>query len=629
MIKPSKVNRSSSRRGHSQAPANVAKFRKTGFEWQFILQVVAIIASALWIFWPTVHGDWIADDSLYITDNKLLDDPQRLWKAWFQIGSFVEYYPIHETVQWLQWQLLGKNPFGYHLTNIVLHIVSAMLIWRLLSKLGCRFAWLGGMIFVVHPMMVESVAWISEFKNTLSLPPFLVALCFWVDYEEHKKNQDYVRAFLWFLVSMLCKITVSPFPVFILLYAWWKRQRIGWGDLKASAPFFLISLVLGATTILAGERFEKPFMAMPLDVPVGGFISRLALAGLTMSFYFSRCFAPVWPSSDYPQWVVNPPEPWQFAPWLVLLGVVFLLWRKRQCWGRHALLGLGFFLLFLAPFLGFNTISYMICCWVYDHFLYIPIIGLIALVVAAIGHMEQLLAKEVRPYGIGIIAMAMTFLAWESHSYAKCWINQETLCVYNLKRNPQSWFEDNNLGYFMGEKGRYQNAIKYFEEALRLNPNYALTHYNLGNILVRTGRKEEGIEHLREAIRIFPNYAKAYNNLGYTQMETGQTEDAIRSFEQALRIDPACIGAHNGLGNAYLHFGKLLEAVEQYKKALEMDPQNEYIHDNLGMILGKMGRISEATEQFKDALQINPKDDTASNYLMLLRQVQDSDSTAR
>ena len=132
---------------------------------------------------------------MYLSQNPLLHDPARLWKAWFQPGSFIEYYPLEQTVQWVQWQLWGNDTFGYHLTNVCLHLLGAFLVWRLLSKFGLRLAWLGGLIFAIHPMMVESVAWISELKNTLSLPPFLLAMCAWIDYEERGRKQDCICRF--------------------------------------------------------------------------------------------------------------------------------------------------------------------------------------------------------------------------------------------------------------------------------------------------------------------------------------------------------------------------------------------------------------------------------------------------
>ncbi len=308
-----------------------------------------------------------------------------MWKAWFEPGSWVEYYPLQETAQWLQWQLWGNETFGYHFTNVVLHLLSALLVWRLLGKFGLPFAWLGGLIFAIHPVVVESVAWIVELKNTLSLPLFLIAMCFYLDYDEHRRWRDYAMALGFFLLAMLAKISMAAFPAVILLFAWWKRGRIGWNDLKAAAPFLVISVSLIATAFFAAGRYHEINALADDNLPLGGFFARLALAGLSTSFYFSRFFFPVGMLPIYPQWSVDPTSPFDYLPGVVLSGVIYVCWRKRTSWGRHALLGLGFFLLNLAPFAGFISISYMKYTWVMDHLLYLPMLGLLGLTVAGLG----------------------------------------------------------------------------------------------------------------------------------------------------------------------------------------------------------------------------------------------------
>ena len=257
-------------------------------------------------------------------------------------------------------------------------------MWRLLGKLGVRLAWLGGLLFAIHPVLVESVAWIAELKNTLSLPPFLVAMCAWIDYDEHGKWTQYCLALGLFLVAMLCKPTMVMFPVVILLYAWWRRRRIGVQDLKASVPFFAVSLALGLTTLW----FLHHAMA-PQAVQLGGFLSRAACAGLSLAFYFSKFLLPIGLLPTYPQWTVGRPSLVQFLPWPILFGVLYLCWANRTSWERHALLGLGFFLLNLAPFVGFRAVAYMSFTWVMDHVLYIPVIGLIGLVAAGLSWLDR------------------------------------------------------------------------------------------------------------------------------------------------------------------------------------------------------------------------------------------------
>src|ERR1700677_2120252 len=333
------------------------------------LAAQALVVSLLgwWICAPFLHGDWVTDDQSYIVANPLLHRPDRLWLAWFVPGSFVEYYPIEQTVQWLQWKAFGLDPFGYHVTNVVLHVINALLLWRLLAKLGLRFAWVGALIFVAHPAMIESVAWISELKNTLSLAPFLVALCFWVDYEEQKRPRDYACALGFFFVAMLCKITMAPFCAFIFLYAWWKRGRITRADVVAAIPFLVISLVLAYVTLWAGQVYAQTGDDSAddrADTPViGGLAARVALAGTTLAFYLWRWFWPFWNVPVYPQWKIDPPTLLNWVPWILCAIFVGWLWQRRQKWSRHVLLGFGFFALFLLPFSGLKSISYMKASW--------------------------------------------------------------------------------------------------------------------------------------------------------------------------------------------------------------------------------------------------------------------------
>lgn len=506
-----------------------------------LFRVLVIVVAVFWIYSPAMDGGWIWDDNFDITQPTAIQDPGGLWKIWFHPGSLIDYYPIKASVQWAQWKLWQNHTFGYHLTNVLLHIVSALLVWRLLSKFGLRLAWLGGLLFAIHPAQVESVAWIAELKNSLSLPPFLLAMCAFIDYENHGKQRDYFLAVVFFLVAMLCKPTMVMFPVVILLYVWWKRGCVGWSDLKISIPFFFISLALGVVTILVGNWYLHVHHASPdgaTPVVIGGIFSRLALAGLSLSFYFAKCFWPVELMPMYPKWAVNPSSLLQFMPWLIMAGIIGWLWIKRTSWGRHALLGLGFFLINLMPFIGFITISYMDFTWVMDHFLYIPIIGLIGMVVAGLGEMGSQISARFRIFGMAMITMVMVLLAWKSHEHAKVFVNEKAFWAHTVQCNPGAWLAHNNLGSILGQEGRLSEAIEQFQQTLAINPNYAIAHNNMGLALARLDRGSEAIEQYELAIKIRPDFTDAHNNLGYALARDHRASEAIRQYELSLQIDP-------------------------------------------------------------------------------------------
>lgn len=610
------------RKKNTAAAESPSKAPTLHSRWRMVLlQVFCIVAAGYWVFAPALHGDWCDDDKFYLPENPLRNDPHHLLKIWFMPGSFIEYYPITETVQTLQWHLWHTDSFGYILTNLILHVASALLIWLLLKKLGLRFAWLGGLLFAIHPLTVESVAWISELKNTLSLPPFLLAMCAWIDFEETRKSRDYWLALGLFLAAMLCKITMSPFPVVILLYAWWKQGRIDWRDLKISLPFFVVSLVLGMTTTLAGQWFTSHYSYKMLEIPVGGFFSRLALAGLSGSFYFLKFLWPWQPSPMYAQWKVSPPTPWQFLPWPVAGAAFYFCWRNRRSWGRHVLLGLGYFFLFLAPFVGFTKISYMMFTWVMDHFLYLPMIGLIGLIVAGLGCAAAKLPETLRPWGALPVALAIFLLARETHTYAGIYSNQEALCTYAIRLNPDARLARENLGKALLEKGELTRAIEQFEDTVKRYPGYVDAHFNLGTALMQTNRLQEAVDQFEETIRLNSYHTDAYDNLGATLLMMGHPEQAMERFRQALAISDYA-QPHNDMGNALLQMGRMEEAIAEYQKALAIDPDVAQLHDNLGLVLTQQKRIPEAVEQFEIAAKIDPGDNTARNALVHLQGAQ-------
>jgi tetratricopeptide (TPR) repeat protein len=623
------------------AVAWVAVIRALLADWKaWLLPVVLIVGAVFWIYGPVLHGGFIWDDEWYIVLNPLLHHVSGLWKFWFQPGSWVEYYPISETVLWTQWQLWGHDTLGYHLTNVVLHILNAIWVWRLFRKLGLRLAWLGGLLFAVHPVQVESVAWIVELKNTLSLFFFLLAAGCWIDYEERRKSQDYGAALGLFLASMLGKIAMAPFPVILLLYAWWKRGRISVGDLKASAPFFIISLALGILTVWSGHWYEQNSHAQVLDASLGGPLQRISLAGQVLAFYFTACFWPVDLTPLYSKWPVDATLVTACLPWLVLAMLLVWLWRRRQGWGRHVLLGLGFFALNLAPFLGFLGISYMHDSWVELQLLYGPIIGLIGLVVAGLSGLENKLIGSLRVVGRAVVIALVLLWVVDAHAYAGWFANAETFWTRTLQRDPNAWLPHHDLGCALLEQGRYAEAAVELEKAVPLQPGFSDGYYNLGVALEKSGRTTEAEENYRQALKINPANAKVYLNLAEMRKQSGklpQAEALIRqglqidpndpsllidlgdallrmnrlseataTFEQVIAVDPDSLQAQYNLGMTQMQTGELPGAEAHLQAAVKLDPTVAAAHENLGVVLALLGRFSEAIPQFEAVLQIDP-----------------------
>ena len=513
--------------------------------WKTVFLALVIVAAALWIYWPALNGDWLWDDEELITANSKLRSLQGLWRIWFAAPP--DKWPLTSTLLWIEWQLWGNEPLGYHLCNLALHILSGFLIWRLFNRLGLRWGWFGGFLFVIHPLAVESVAWASEIKNTLSLPLFLLSFDAWLDAEE--KKSSYQRSVFFYCLAMLAKTSTIMLPLVLLLYCWWKRGRITRQELIQTIPYFFIAVMLGLYSVY----FQSPEQG----VEVGGFSTRLIGAGSAIFFYLGKFIFPATLMPIYPRWNLDTPSFLQVMALPTLVVLLFGFWTQRKGWGRHVLFGFGFFLLNLLPVVGLVRMTNdNVLPSVADHLCYIPPIGLIGLIVLGL---EQLYGRlSLLPYllSIGALAavLAMGLLLWESNSYARLFSNQETFWTYNISHNPNALFAYYNLGNVLMKTGRYPEAIKQFEQVLKIGPDHPDPHNNLGVLFLRTGRYPEAIKQFEQALKIDSSNPVTHNNFGVALVESGRPPEAIMQFEQALRLKPEYADARKNLDEAHTRF---------------------------------------------------------------------------
>jgi tetratricopeptide (TPR) repeat protein len=572
--------------------------------WLLPTQVATIIGVAFLIYAPVLHGDWIWDDNVDVVQNPALRSGSGLWTIWFKPGSLVDYYPVKATVQWVQWHLWGEATFGYHLNNVALHIAGALLFWRVLAQLGLKRAWLGALIFTVHPAQVESVAWIAELKNTLATPLFLLSAIFYLESEAGRPRKfSYTLAVGFFLAAMLTKPVMAMFPLVLLLDAWWKRGRPAWSDARATAPFFLISLVIGFITLGMRSWYVQSHHLFSTTIPLDGVLSRLALAGLSLGFYF---WTAVWPadlSPLYPQWVVDPPSAADFLPWVPLVGIVLWLGFTGR---RGALFGLGFFVLMLAPFVGPFSANYMNFTWVMDHFLYIPIMGLIGLAVAGVEIAERLVPASTRYAGAGIIAAALLVLTAESRDYAGHFANEMSLWSRVVEYAPGSWMGHNNFGNVLVMKNRLEDAEQQYQEALLINPGSSEAECNYGIDLLNLGRPADALSHFEKAGQLDSGYPELHANWGVALARLGRNEEATDHLNQALKLRPNYAVAHYNLGEVLFNQRRYPEAAAEYERAAQLDPTLAEAQHNWGLALSRMGRLPESIDPYRAAVRIKP-----------------------
>jgi tetratricopeptide (TPR) repeat protein len=577
--------------------------------WRIFSQSALIIAAGFWVFWPALHGDWCGDDSYLITNNYSLRSLHGLWKIWSATPSG-DYWPITWTVLWIQWHCWGSQPLPYHLLNLGLHLSNAFLVWRLLGKLGLKHGWVGGLLFAIHPLAVESVAWITEIKNTLSLPFFLLSLEAYIGCDRREAT-GCLRSVIYYLAAMLSKTSVVMLPAVVLLYDWWKRGRITWREVRKTIPYFVIAAVLGSMTYYTQNGFLK---ADPI-VDGRGMVARLSGAGVDVFFYLGKFLLPLELVPIYPRWQIEPPSLLQMATVPLLATLLLGLWIQRRGWGRHALLGFGFFLLTLFPALGIIKMANLHVGWVADHFVYLPMIGLIGLGVAGWEALHARISIHWRPISAGAMAGLAGLLAWESHGDAKHWINNEAMLSYTAKHNPNSSY----VHYFLGNtaylNNHFQLALSEYQAALRLDPNNASIHYSLGNtfLLFFPDHLSEAIFHTQEALRLRPGMTAAQYNL--------QAAMALQRYETARQMKVEEAVARTGLGNDFSKIpDRWPEAINQYEIALKLDPNCAMAHYNLGIFLSKMnGQTAGAISHLATALRIKPDLEPARKALEQLQ----------
>jgi Tfp pilus assembly protein PilF len=394
-----------------------------------------------------------------------------------------------------------------------------------------------------------------------------------MNFEDHGRRRDYLLTLAFFIIAMLGKITMAMFPCVLLLYAWWKRGRIDATDGVRAAPFFIVSLLLGLVTYSAGEHFAALDPARQSVVTIGGAGVRILLMGETLAFYFARFSWPATPLPMNPQWAIGSSWP-PLLPWLAALIALVFCWSRRAGWGRHALLGLGFFFLNLVPFSGIIPVSYMTFAWTMDHFLYLPMIGLIGLVVAGWERVHFQLPTPYRRVDAGLIGVIILVLTARAQDAAAAWTDREALWSYTVAHNPGAW----------------------------------LAHYNLANELRVQKRPEQAAAEYRAALAIRPDFAWAHDNLGLALFDQQDNDGAIAEYREALRLRPGLAEAHNNLANALLQDPtRLLDAIAEYRAALRLQPDLVAAHYNLGVALDQLpDRREEAKAEFREALRLDP-----------------------
>ncbi|MBI2825870.1 MAG: tetratricopeptide repeat protein [Planctomycetia bacterium] len=576
------------------------------------------------------------DDMMYIGDNVTLRTLDGLRLMWFAPGSLPQYYPLTFTTFWIEYHLWGLQPAGFHFVNIVLHAMSAVLLWRLLARLKVPGGWLAAAVFAVHPVGAESVAWVAERKNVLSLALALASMIYYLRFAPPEGCADdadppspwyYALALVLFAAALASKTAVAPMPAVLLVIYWWKSGRIPWFDAGLLLPFFGVALGLGLITMWV----ERQHLEGSWVVGVYGPLERLLIAGRALWFYAGKVFWPYPLMFFYPQWTIDAHAPSQYLYPLAAVGVIIGLWLARNRIGRGPLAAVLIFAGMLAPVLGFVTVSFTRLAFVADHFQYHAAIALIAL--AAVGW--ALVARWAgilpasgvsagaeggqdagpplarRALAAGAVAILLAVLGALTFHQAQIHHDIETLALDILKKNPQSWSGWLNLAGIRNKQGRYAEAEQYYNEAMRLNPNETLVLSESGSFMLnigsrtgfRPGQAEEAFARLKKAVTMTPNFPQARTAYGFALLQAGKVDEAFTHLARSLELRPYDAKTMYGIGLCLSESGRGEEARSFFDRALAIMPNEPDILQGVGIALAKQGRFDEAVERLQLSLK--------------------------
>lgn len=561
----------------------------------------AIFALVFLAYSPALRGGLLWDDDAHVT-KPALQSTAGLVRIWTEVGATQQYYPLLHSAFWLEHRLWGDAPTGYHVVNLLQHALAACLVVALMRRLALPGAVLGGLIFALHPVCVESVAWISEQKNTLSAVFYLGAALLYLRFDQSRQQRHYVLALACFILALLTKTVTATLPAALLVLFWWQRGRLDWRrDVRPLLPWFALSLGAGLFTAWMERKFIG---AEGADFTLH-FLERLLLAGRVVCFYFGKL---LWPADlvfIYPRWTIDASVWWQ---WLFLLAVAAtglgLLWHARRQRGP-----LAAFLLYggtLFPALGFLNVYPFLFSYVADHFQYLASLAVIvpAATLLARAAAHRRLATTAC---VAVLLGACAILTWRQ---TRLYRDAETLYSDVLARNPACWLAHNNLGNIAAkDPARLAEAVDRYAAVIALRPDFASAYFNRANALAKLpGRAAEAVAAYEQALRLQPDFAEAANHLGNLLVQQpGRLADAIARFESAVRIDPAFVAAHVNLANALsADPARRADAIAHYETALRLMPDFPDAHFNLANLWTKAGQPAQAIPHYEAALRQRP-----------------------
>ena len=618
--KPSRQERRQAARNDAKAQRTVETTPSQGFlRWDALalvalglLVVVSYLPAMLW-------GGFIWDDRV-LTSSQAVQDWSGLWRLWsgdaYTAGDTEEghYWPLVYTIFWLEHKLWGFDPTGYHIVNVLLHGVNTLLVWYLVRRLAVPGAWVVAAVFAVHPLHVESVAWIIERKDVLSGSFYLAAALMWMRFVEKPRPSRYACSLVLYLAALLSKSIAVTLPVALLIWHWWKQGRVTSTDLLRLVPFFVVGLVITVGDL----SFYRTMETVSLDYSL---TERTLIAARALWFYAGKLLWPTGLAVIYPLWDIRVGDLQAWGHLVAAIALVVALWHFRLRTGRGPLAGALFFAVTLSPVLGLVDYGYMDYAFVADRFQYLAGIGVVAVVIGAATHGIRRLSGMWQQRMLGVVGVVLVVLGMLTWRQASIYRDEETFYRHIIALNPQAQNAHFNLGIILYKQGRYEEVLNITRVAIEQDPDVSEGHVHLGAALHSLRRFEEAEPYLRRAIALNPEGRNAHFILGDVLYKQGRYEEALDATRVAMEQDPDFLTTHINLGAILYALGRFEEAETHLRRAIVLNPQDAGLFRRLAEVLTPQGRYEEAIDVLAQAATLNPDSPQTAELHFLMGQI--------
>lgn len=582
------------------------------------LTMAWIACLTLALYWPAVDHAFVnLDDEKYVVQNPHVRTGlswEGLSWAFSSVGYEANWHPLTWLSHMLDVELFGMHPGRHHLVNIILHAGNAALLFGLLQQMTGAF-WRSSfvaLLFAVHPLHVESVAWVAERKDVLSTLFWMLTLTTYHWYVRTRTRWSYVVVLIGLATGLLAKPMLVTLPLVLLLLDYWPLGRMAQAPhvegrkrqgivreflplLKEKIPLIAIALASGVITLIA--QYKAGAIKSVQNYPL---VTRAANAAVAYATYVIDLFWPMNLAVYYP----HPGDtlaPAKIAGAAILVAGITVVVLRMAARRRYLVVGWFWFLISLAPVIGIVQAGGQARA---DRYTYVPLIGLF--IMLAWGIPDLIRRRNFRPWLLVVPGAVVAVLGVMTRQQISHWRNSETLFTHALAVTRANWLAHNLLGLALYDQKRLTAALERYEAALAIAPRNADIHLNYGSALSAAGRVVEAEAEYRKALQFRPDLAEAYNNLGKIYLDQGRAAEAAAHFQKALEISPDLAEAHSNLGTALHNKGQREEAIAEYRAALKLKPDLVEAYNNLGNALDEAGRIQEAIDQYKKALAVAP-----------------------